>query len=87
MTEQNRTIPFLGGVIEQAKAGSFVAKDQQGNPEIDFQTQQPKMIEYPDRVIATHGRKKAVLDGVMVEALVNAWNDDPEFRVWCSQCK
>jgi len=75
---ENKTIEFVGGVIELAPEGEFKA--------VDEQTGAVRDVHFTNRVICTHGRKKVTLDGVMVKAIHNAYEGDVDLREWCEKC-
>lgn len=75
--EENKQHPFFGGVVEESKATKFISQNAAG---------QPEEVDLPDRITVTYGKKKATLNGRMVEALVETWKDDG-FREWASRCR
>jgi hypothetical protein len=91
--EQNIVHPFLGGLIEEAKAMRFISKDKAtGQPVEDpDRPGQPLMVDLPDRVVVVYGRKKANLCGAQVKAIAQLYQGKDEFskgfREWCERCK
>lgn len=81
--EQNIVHPFMGGVIEESQARTFMGQDRV--------TGAPQEVSLPNRIVVTMGRKSAVLNGDMVKALVSLYTGKDEFskgfRQWCEQCK
>jgi len=70
--------PYIGGLV-------------QGLPESDFngtdrQTGEPQKVHLEDRIFVSYGRKKATLNGAMVKALHDIYDDESEFRSWCMKC-
>lgn len=90
--EPNIVHPFLGGLVEEAKASTFPSKTQDGQVEEDPENPgHPRMVSVPDRIVVVYGRKKANLNGPQVKALAQLYNGKDEFskgfRDWCEQCK
>lgn len=75
----NVVYPVMGGAVELAAAMEFTGQDQQ--------TGAPKQVSLPDRIVVTHGRKKSTLDGFQVQALVDIYKKEADFRAWVEKCK
>jgi hypothetical protein len=91
VTEENIVHPFLGGLIEEAKASAFPSKTQEGQIEEDPQNPgHPRMVTLPNRIVVVYGRKKASLNGAQVKALCELYNGKNEFskgfREWVEKC-
>lgn len=71
--------PYVGGIIEESPEGKMTVLDEV--------TQQPKELELQDRITVTYGKKKATLNGPMVQALHELYSNNGGFRDWCSRCR
>lgn len=72
---------FPGGVVEEAKATKF------RTDEPDPETGLGKVVELPDRICVTYGRRKVTISGMMARAIYQTYHDDQGFRDWCERCK
>lgn len=77
--EENYFVAYQGGVVECSKAITFPSDEP--NPDGSI-----RMIDLPDRVTVTFGKKKSALNGRMVKALHQVYESDEKFRAWCDIC-
>lgn len=78
MQTENVYHAFLGGTIEEVRAGTMDT--------VDDRTGQPKTVTWENSVRITAKKLKTKLTGEAVRALVELYNSDESFRAWCEQC-
>lgn len=74
----NVTHAFMGGNVEEVKAGEMDG--------VDRETGQPRHFTWDNKVRVTGKGMKANLTGVGVKALVELYNSNDTFRDWCDRC-
>lgn len=78
MREENINHPYLGGNIEEVRAGEMDTINQQ--------TGQPEHVTWKDAVKVTHLGRSSKMSGRAVIALVELYQENEGFRAWCEKC-